>query len=83
MDLEFTQPVTEMSTRKTVGGGALVRNHVSEEHIASVIRMARICELGTTLAITSNRSCKVVGSTSNEVNDFFVNVTNHSGRTRP
>jgi hypothetical protein len=35
---------------------ALVRTEVSEENIASVIRMTRIGELGTTLAVTSNRS---------------------------
>jgi hypothetical protein len=35
---------------------ALVRTDVSEESIASIIRMESIGELGTTLAITSNRS---------------------------
>jgi hypothetical protein len=35
---------------------ALVRTDVSEECIASVIRVERISELGTTLARTSNRS---------------------------
>jgi hypothetical protein len=34
---------------------ALVRTEVSEEYSASFIRMKRICELGTTLAVTSNR----------------------------
>jgi hypothetical protein len=34
---------------------ALVRTYVSEELIASFIRMTRIGELGTTLAVTSNR----------------------------
>jgi hypothetical protein len=34
---------------------ALVRTDVSEERTASIIRMTRISELGTTLAITSNR----------------------------
>jgi hypothetical protein len=33
----------------------LVITDVSEELSASVIRVTRICELGTTLAITSNR----------------------------
>jgi hypothetical protein len=32
---------------------ALVRTDVSEEHIASFIRVTRIGELGTTLAVTS------------------------------
>jgi hypothetical protein len=34
----------------------LVRTDVSEERIASIIRVTRIAELGTTLAITSNGS---------------------------
>jgi hypothetical protein len=33
---------------------ALVKTNVSEEHIASIIRVRRIGELGTTLAITTN-----------------------------
>jgi hypothetical protein len=34
---------------------ALVRTNVSEELSASIIRVTRIDELGTTLAITSNQ----------------------------
>jgi hypothetical protein len=34
---------------------ALVRTDVSEELSASFIRVTRICELGTMLAVTSNR----------------------------
>jgi hypothetical protein len=34
---------------------ALIRNHVSGELSASFIRVTRIGELGTTLAVTSNR----------------------------
>jgi hypothetical protein len=34
---------------------ALVRTNVSEELTASIIRVTRISELGTTLAVTSNR----------------------------
>jgi hypothetical protein len=34
----------------------LVTTDVSEERIASIIRIIRIGELGTTLAVTSNRS---------------------------
>jgi hypothetical protein len=34
---------------------ALVRTDVSEERSASVIRVTRISELGTTLAVTNNR----------------------------
>jgi hypothetical protein len=35
---------------------ALVRTDVSEERIASFMRVTRIGELGTILAVTSNRS---------------------------
>jgi hypothetical protein len=35
-------------------GLALVRTDVSEESIASIIRVKRISELGTMLAVTSN-----------------------------
>jgi hypothetical protein len=34
---------------------ALVRTNVSEELIASIIRIKRISELGTTLAVTNNQ----------------------------
>jgi hypothetical protein len=34
---------------------ALVTTDVSEEVSASFIRVTRICELGTTLAVTNNR----------------------------
>jgi hypothetical protein len=34
---------------------ALVRTDVSQELSASFIRVARICELGTTLTVTSSR----------------------------
>jgi hypothetical protein len=34
---------------------AVVRTDVSEEHSVSIIRVIRIGELGTTLAVTSNR----------------------------
>jgi hypothetical protein len=37
---------------------ALVRTDVSEELSASIIRVTRISELGTTLAVTSNRHTK-------------------------
>jgi hypothetical protein len=41
---------------------ALVRTDVSEELSASFTRVTRICELGTTLAVTGNRRmlCKCV-----------------------
>jgi hypothetical protein len=34
---------------------ALLRTDVSEESIASIVKVTRIGELGTTLAVTSNR----------------------------
>jgi hypothetical protein len=34
---------------------ALVRTDVSKERIASIIRVTKIGEVGTTLAVTSNR----------------------------
>jgi hypothetical protein len=36
---------------------ALVRTDVSEELSALIIRVTRIDEIGTTLAVTSNHSC--------------------------
>jgi hypothetical protein len=40
---------------------ALVRTLVSEELSASIIRVTRICELGTTLALTNNRRSRSLG----------------------
>jgi hypothetical protein len=39
---------------------ALVITDVSEERIASIIRVTRIGELGTTLAVTCNREFFIV-----------------------
>jgi hypothetical protein len=39
---------------------ALVRTEVSEEYIASIIRVTRTGQQGTTLAVTSNRSTLLV-----------------------
>jgi hypothetical protein len=41
---------------------ALVRTDVSEELSASIIRLTRIGELGTTLAVTSNRRMLVAAN---------------------
>jgi hypothetical protein len=46
---------------------ALVRADVSEEHSASFIRVTRIGELGTTLAVTSNRRTLPLGISSQRV----------------
>jgi hypothetical protein len=35
---------------------ALVSTNILEEHITSIIKVTRIRELGTTLAVTSNQS---------------------------
>jgi hypothetical protein len=43
---------------------ALVRTNVSEEGIASIFRVKEINELGTTLAVTSNRSSLQINTTS-------------------
>jgi hypothetical protein len=44
-----------MSPSEMLRRVALVRTDVSEELSASIIRVTRISELGTTLAVTSNR----------------------------
>jgi hypothetical protein len=44
-----------MTSSGMLRGVALVRTDVSEELSASIIRVTRIGELGTTLAVTSNR----------------------------
>jgi hypothetical protein len=44
-----------MTSSRMLRRVALVRTDVSEEPRASFIRMTRISELGTTLAVTSNR----------------------------
>jgi hypothetical protein len=61
--LSFSQPFGlnyHKNGRRRVSPGrlrrvALVRTDVSEEFSSSFIRVTRICELGTTLALTSNR----------------------------
>jgi hypothetical protein len=44
-----------MPSSGTLRSVALVRTDVSEERSASIIMVTRIGELGTTLAVTSNR----------------------------
>jgi hypothetical protein len=52
-----------MSSSGTLRWGALVRTDVSEEGIASIIRVTRTDEPGTTLTVASNRSTlRKVGS---------------------
>jgi hypothetical protein len=48
--------LNEFKERRLLGCYAvwlLLRSEVSEERIASIIRVTRICELGTTLALTN------------------------------
>jgi hypothetical protein len=53
---------------------ALVRNDVSEEPSASFIRVTRIGELGTTLAVTSNRRTLRRHHSSYEIVYFIVRI---------
>jgi hypothetical protein len=49
--------------------GFLVRTDISEQHIASIIRVTKIGELGTTLEVTSNQvSANIVPSSLMVVN---------------
>jgi hypothetical protein len=50
-----TRPWGPISLRYSASRGALVRTDVSEELSASFIRVTGIGELGTRLAVTSNR----------------------------
>jgi hypothetical protein len=54
---------------------ALVRTDVSEEPSASIIRVTRICELGTRLAVTSNRRTLRRNTTANAVPSSTILVT--------
>jgi hypothetical protein len=55
---------------------ALVRTDVSEEFSLSIIRVTRICELGTTLGVTSNRhSVRRLLITANVVPNSQILVT--------
>jgi hypothetical protein len=58
---------------------SLVRTDMSEEHSASFIRVTRIGELGTTLAVTSNlvflRSVRLLVVTASVVPSLLILVT--------
>jgi hypothetical protein len=53
---------------------ALVRTDVSEERSASIIKVTRICELGTTLALTNNVLCVDYCHPDDGGDTFFKNV---------
>jgi hypothetical protein len=53
---------------------ALIITDVSEELSASFIRLARICKLGTTLAVTSNR--RTLRRNTDEGGDKFLRNVN-------
>jgi hypothetical protein len=53
---------------------ALVRTDVSEKFSASIIRVTRIGELGTTLAITSNRRLQEPYGVTSHMTPLFYDV---------
>jgi hypothetical protein len=54
---------------------ALVRTDISEELSAYFIRVTRICEPGTTLAVTSNRRTLLVSSGQRGGSPTVVNLS--------
>jgi hypothetical protein len=61
---------------------ALVRTDVSEELSTSFIRVTRICELGTTLAVTSNRHVRRLLVTASVVPSSQILVNPDEGGAR-
>jgi hypothetical protein len=54
---------------------ALVRTDISDEGIASIIRVTRIGEIGTTLAVTSSRSTLIgCGDHSTESDESYSSI---------
>jgi hypothetical protein len=58
---------------------ALVRTDVSEERIASIIRVTRIGEIGPTLAVTNNRNTMRRNSNGGDI--FLRNVGSYNSHT--
>jgi hypothetical protein len=58
----------------------LVRTDVSEERIVSIMKVTRIGELGTTLAVTRNRS--ILKGTANVVSSSLIRSSETSLLTR-
>jgi hypothetical protein len=55
LQIMLTRPARRMASSGMLRRVALVKTDVSEELSASIIRVTRIGELETTLAVTSNR----------------------------
>jgi hypothetical protein len=60
---------------------ALVRTNVSEECMASIIRVKIISELGTTSAVTTNRSCKEILTMDDGGDRFLRKVGSYKSHT--
>jgi hypothetical protein len=54
---------------------ALLRTDVSDERSASIIKVTRIGELGTTLAVTSNRRTLQSNANSNSISSQRASVS--------
>jgi hypothetical protein len=61
-----------MKTYRIIRRVALVRTEVSEEYVASIIRVTTIVELGTTLAVTRNRT-RLRGNTQENLK-FYLRI---------
>jgi hypothetical protein len=59
----------------------LLRTDVSEEYIASVMRVIRISDLGTTLAITSNWSTLILFRPDDRDHTFHRNIGSYESHT--
>jgi hypothetical protein len=82
---QYEQIIYRMAPSGMLHRVALVRADVSEELSASIIRVTRICELGT-LAVTSNRrtlqrNIKPHGVTSQKTVYFIVTAVKTSNQT--
>jgi hypothetical protein len=66
-----------------LGRVAVVRTDISEKINASIIRVTRIGELATTLAITSNRSTQRINSPSSLILVTLMMEALHSAENIP
>jgi hypothetical protein len=74
-----------MPTSRMLRRAALLRTDISEERISSIIRVTRIGEIGTTLAVTNNRRT-LTRATQRDISEAGIlhnfSATNNSGETR-